>query len=241
MRTILQKAKMPSLKSIAGTALLAALLPLSGWAQSEARASDEGSPSRFGISVNGGLTFSFTDVSKSKTAPVVGLGAHYFATKYAHVNIDVQKGSMKGGVPVQDGVNEMGFENSFFYAVLTARLFPVALVRNDNNNKALSLLSCVYGGTGIGILSSSVKSNEINMPDYGSLREYSGTDIVVPVKVGFILPVVSLNNSKKLSINVDYRVNLCLTDKIDGYVPTVSANERNDAYNQLTAGLMLQF
>ena len=60
-------------------------------------------------------------------------------------------------------------------------------------------------------------------------------------EVGLNIPVVQLTNNRRLLLNFNYRANLCFTDKLDGYVPTVQANEKNDAYNALTVGMVYNF
>jgi hypothetical protein len=196
---------------------------------------------KFAISANGGLTFSYTDVKPQKTAAIFGLGAAYFATPYLHVNLDVQKGWLKGGNDISvSGL--MGSDNSFFTAGVTVRFLPLTLLKNQSN-KAISFFSGVYVGAGGGIISNSVKSNTIVSPDFGSLGDYSGVSFMVPVEGGINIPVAYLGNenNKRIMINLNYRANLCFSDKIDGYVPIVEANKKNDAFNTLTAGLVFNF
>lgn len=195
----------------------------------------------FAVSVNGGLTFSYTDVKPSGTAPVFGIGGAYRASSYLHVNLDLQKGQVKGGTLSASGspTTEMGSRNNFFAAALTARFLPLGLVKSDN--AALRFFSELYGGTGLGLISSSVDANNITMSEYGTLNDYSGASLMLPVEAGINLPVARLKGGKGLFVNLNYRVNLCFSDKIDGYVPTVTANKKNDAYNSLTAGVVLSF
>jgi len=197
-------------------------------------------PSKFGVSLNGGLCFSYTDVKPSGTAPVFGLGGHYYATPYIHANIDVQKGWLKAGDHSSTTSGIMGSDNSYFSMALTARFLPLGLIK-DSKSEALKYLSEIYGGVGLGFIANSVKANTIISPDFGSLGDYSGTALFLPIEAGINVPVLLMTNNKSLSINVNYRVNLAFSDKIDGYVPNVAANEKNDAFNTLTAGLVLKF
>lgn len=196
---------------------------------------------RFALSVNAGLIFSYTDVKPAKSAPVFGIGAGYFAAPYLHLNLDLQKGWLKGGESVSDGLHLMGSDNSFIAAVLTARFLPLGLINNKDHNEALNIFSGLYCGIGLGFISNSVKSNSISSPDYGALGNYSGASAMLPIEAGIDIPVAKLSGNKRLLVNLNYRVNLCFSDKIDGYVPTVPANEKNDAFNALTAGLVFNF
>jgi hypothetical protein len=206
-----------------------------------AGAEEQPAQPRFGLSVNAGLIFSYTDVKPSKSAPVFGIGAGYFAAPYLHLHIDLQKGWLKGGEPVNDGLHLMGSDNSFIAATLTARFLPLGLLSSKDHNEALRIFSGLYAGTGLGFISNSVKSNSISSPDYGALGKYSGASAMLPIEAGIDIPVARLSGNKRLMINLNYRVNLCFSDKIDGYVPTVPANKKNDAFNALTAGLVFNF
>lgn len=205
-----------------------------------APAATEQHAARFAISLNGGLTFSYTDVKPSGHGVVLGLGATYFALPCLHINLDVQKGWLKSGdVSAASGI--MGSENSFFSAGITGRFLPLTLIRNKDNNPVLKVLSGIYGGTGIGLISSSVKANQIIPSEFGSLGSYSGLALMIPVEAGISIPLAQLAGNKTIGLNLNYRANLCMSDKIDGYVPIVSANKKNDAYNTLTAGVLLHF
>lgn len=194
---------------------------------------------KFALSVNGGLTFSYTDVKPQKSSVIFGIGAAYFATRYLHVNVDVQKGWLKGGDEILvSGL--MGSDNSFFTVSATARFMPFALSKNGANG-IINFLGGIYAGAGIGIISNSVEANTIISPDFGSLGSYSGVSFMIPIEGGINIPVAHFAKNKRILINLNYRANLCLSDKIDGYVPIVEANKKNDAFNTLTAGIVFNF
>lgn len=232
---------MNKLKYSLATLSLLTLLSTGAKAQETAEESpaEQTATPKFALSLNGGATFSYTDVKPQKTGLTIGIGAAYFATPYLHVNLDLQKGWLKGGEKI-DVTGIMGSDNSYFSATVTARFMPFALLKG-NNTPAMKILSGIYGGAGIGILSNSVKSNTIISPEFGSLGDYSGVSFMIPIEGGINIPVATLANNKRILINLNYRVNLCMSDKIDGYVPVVEANKKNDAYNALTAGIVFNF
>lgn len=193
---------------------------------------------KFALSVNGGLTFSYTDVKPQKTGLLVGIGGAFHATPYLHVNLDAQKGWLKGGEKI-NASNIMGSDNSFYTGTLTVRFLPLGLV--NNSNPALQFFSQVYAGVGAGFISNTVKSNNIISPDFGSLGNYSGFSFMVPIEAGINIPIATTENNKRWFINLNYRINLVMSDKIDGYVPIVEANKKNDAFNNLTAGIVFNF
>jgi hypothetical protein len=235
--------KMNRFKTRLFTALSFLLLgsaPLMASAQEDEKKESTEKQPAFGVSLNGGMTFAYTDVKPSGSSGLIGVGAQYYIMPFLSANLDLQKGGMKAGEEVAASNNEMGFTNSYFYGSLALRFYPVALVNNSNNNQALKILSGIYGGTGLGFLSNSVKANSISDATYGSIPDFKGSNLVVPIQAGITIPVAKVG-TMRLDANLDYRVNLCMSDKIDGYVPTVRANEKNDAFNQLTVGLMLNF
>jgi hypothetical protein len=194
---------------------------------------------RLALSVNAGLTFPYTDVKPQKTGLVVGVGAAFFATPYLHVNLDAQKGWLKGGDKINaSGI--MGSENSYYSGALTVRFLPLMLM-NNSKNAALRFFGGLYGGVGAGIISNAVKSNTIISPEFGSLGGYTGISFMVPIEAGINIPIAKMANNNRLLFNLNYRVNLCMSDKIDGYVPLVEANRKNDAFNTLTAGFVFNF
>jgi hypothetical protein len=218
--------------------LLVTLASTAVHAQNMISSSVQEAPPKFALSVNAGVTFSYTDVKPQKNALVVGVGGAFFATPYLHVNLDVQKGWLKGGEKINaSGI--MGSDNSFYSGTLTARFLPLCLIKY-NTNAAIHFFSGVYGGVGVGYMSNTVKSNMIISPDYGSLGNYSGGNLMIPIEAGINIPLTQMAHSRVL-LNLNYRVNLCMSDKIDGYVPIVEANKKNDAYNTLTAGIVYNF
>lgn len=207
-------------------------------AQDMVSSSGQVEPPRFALSVNGGVTFSYTDVKPQKNGLVIGVGGAFFATPYLHANLDVQKGWLKGGEKI-NASGLMGSDNSFYSGTLTARFLPICLIKY-NTNAALRFFSGIYGGAGVGFISNTVKSNTIISPDFGSLGNYSGFSFMVPIEAGINIPLAQMDHSRVL-LNLNYRVNLCMSDKIDGYVPVVEANKKNDAFNTLTAGIVYNF
>ncbi|RYZ54588.1 MAG: hypothetical protein EOP49_04785 [Sphingobacteriales bacterium] len=193
---------------------------------------------KFALSLNAGATFSYTDVKPSKTGITIGVAGAYYATPYLHINLDLQKGWIKGGEKI-DVKNVMGSDNSYFAGSVAARFLPFGLAKSNSNG--MKFLKGIYGGAGIGLISTSVKANQVIAGEFGALGDYSGMSLMIPIEGGINIPVAELANNKRIMINLNYRVNLCMSDKIDGYVPVVEANKKNDAFNALTAGVVFNF
>lgn len=198
---------------------------------------------KWALSLNGGVTLPYTDVPDKSVSPVIGIGASYYATTFLHLNVDVQKGWLEGGANVNDNASgNMGSKNSYFSASFTARFLPFGLLKNaQRKSTGLNILSGFYGGVGIGLISNSVNSNAITSNDFGSLGKYSGTSFMLPIETGINIPVLLMTHNRRLLLNANVRANLCFSDKIDGYVPTVNANKKNDAFDTFTLGLVYNF
>ena len=229
---------------------LACLFPFAGWAQDMAASAvpdsnalnnctlDRGT---LALSLNAGATFSYADVKPQQTSFVFGISAEYTATKYLYVNADVQKGWLKGGAPYKDNAVKPGFETNYYYLAVTARFLPLALLHNPQNSEALAYLSDIYVGLGIGGMSYKTDANKVAAGNYGPLSMNEQFDFLFPVEAGFSVPVVRMKNNRQLFLNLNYRSNLCFTDKIDGYVPKTNANKKNDAFNTLMVGIGINF
>lgn len=199
----------------------------------------------FGVSVGGGYTFSHTDFKWTKTipSPVFCAGVHYFSLDFLSLNLDFQKGMLKGGAAL-DGADktQTGFENSYFAGAFTIRFFPIALAGDGAKSDGLvKALSSLYGGTGVGFLFNNVEANNIPNAVFGSQNDLSLNNMFLPLEIGANIPVARIGSEGRLMVNINFRTNLCFSDKIDGYEPTLDANKHNDAFSTLTGGLVYKF
>jgi len=197
-----------------------------------------------GISAGGGYTFSHSDFEWTKTipSPVFYVSAHYFSLDFLSISLEVQKGLLKGGAKLNDpDRTKTGFENNFTAGCVNFRFFPIALAGDGVKlDGVLKVLASIYGGTGAGYLYNSVKANNIVNSVYGVRTRYVGGNFFIPLELGTAFPVANIGNSK-LMLNINLRTNLCFSDEIDGYQPTLEANQHNDAYSTLTFGLIYKF
>lgn len=195
---------------------------------------------KFGISLNVGAVVPYADINEKKIQPLIGVGFSYYACSYLHLNADLQKGWLKGGDMSDDNSsNTMGSSNSYFSGSVMVRFLPFGLSKNTGS--AMNILSGIYGGAGLGFIANSVSSNETTSLEFGSIGDYSGVAAMVPIEVGINIPVMQMTKNRHLLLNANLRSSLCLSDKIDGYVPTVGANKKNDAFNSFTVGIVYSF
>jgi len=195
-----------------------------------------------GVSLNSGFTFTHMDFKWSATvpSPVYSVGLHYYALPYLELLLDLQHGLLKGGSPLYQEKSATGFENKYWALNMSFRFAPVALADNNDNDKVLKALSCIYIGTGIGFLKNKTLSNLMLQSEYGSLQKYNGSDLYIPVELGITMPVAKQRKNQFL-LNINLRTMFCFSDEIDGYLPTVNANKYNDAFSSCTAGILYKF
>lgn len=197
---------------------------------------------KIGFSANTGYTFAHTDFRHTVDQPslLADIGVHYFSLQYLEIRLGFQLGAIKGGSSQFAESNKTGFRNNYWASCLSFRFFPFGLAENYDKDKVIKALASLYAGTGLGYLKSNTRANPVQQPEYGALVTYKGSDFFVPVELGLNIPVARQKKNLFL-LNLNFRTNLCLSDEIDGYVPTVDANKFNDAFSTLTAGVIYKF
>lgn len=191
------------------------------------------------LGINGGIATLYGDVKPHKNAMVFGADIGYYTTTYLLFNLNAQKGKLNAGD--QDMTTAlMGAKGDYFSAALSFRFMPIALLNFYGGNMP-KFMEEIYGGAGFGYLNFNVLSNDIISDEFGSLGKFNGSSTFIPIEVGWNIPVAQFNLKSKMMLTLNYKSNLCFTDNIDGYVPKVTANRKNDAFNTFTAGLAFSF
>ena len=196
-----------------------------------------------GISVGGGSTFAHTDFqwTKGVPSPATSIGIHYYSIDFLSIVLDAQKGLLKGGAPLSDGDHsKTGFENRYYAFSLLFRFTPFALAGQSKDDGVLKALSSFYGGTGVGYMVSAVKANNIPNAAYGSQLRYNGGNLLLPLELGLHFKVARIAEAQ-LFVDINWRTNICFSDQLDGYVPTVAANRYKDAFSTCTGSLIYKF
>ncbi|PSK94602.1 outer membrane beta-barrel protein [Taibaiella chishuiensis] len=198
----------------------------------------------FGVSVGGGMTFAFTDVKESKSAPVFGAGIQYTPLPWLGINLDLQYGTLKAGDRSKAEVSNMEFKNNYFYGALTGRVYPLRLLPEP---MAARYLGGLYAGVGLGFISSKPEAFATTANGAGLVTDADGMQIVLPVELGYNLPLAHLDKSQAayskslLSLNIGYRHNFAFSDKLDGYTPTWPSNKNKDAFSTIFVALVYNF
>lgn len=221
--------------------IIALLLGTAGLshAQDSVAVTEEG-PRKVQVFLNGGMNFPYTDVSETDNNLQIGLGASYVALPSLHINVEVNKGWLKGGTP--DVADKPGFKNSYVDFLFTARFHPLALVKNEKDGMALKVLSGIYIGTGAGLITYKATANAVPaQPSWGALSADNRVDFFLPLEAGISFPVAEFNNNQKFYVQLNYRSHLCSSDNLDGYAPKGKQNKKNDAFNTLSIGVGLDF
>lgn len=211
---------------------------------------DKPYPAVFSIAVNGGTTFSFMDVKESKKAPVFGIGLQYLPAPWIGINIDGQYGSLKAGDKTNAELSNMEFKNDYLYGSLTGRFYPLRLLGSKTDPVVkgnVKYLGGLYGGVGLGFIVNKVEAFNSPAPAAGYIPDADGLQLVLPLEVGYSLPLGRLDQSQGawykslLALNINYRHNFGFSEKMDGYNPTGASNKGKDAFSTLTVGLSYNF
>lgn len=210
-------------------------------AQDSLRVDDSSSSSRkLQVFLNAGLNTPYTDVSETENSLQIGLSAVYAALPALHINFEVNKGWLKGGAPAES--TEPGFTNSYVDFLLTARFRPLSLIKNEKDGMALKILSGIYIGTGVGLITYKAEANAVpTQPSWGAISADNRVDFFLPLEAGISFPVAQFNNNQKLYVQLNYRSHLCSSDNLDGYAPKGAQNKKKDAFNTLSIGIGLDF
>ncbi|WP_118952685.1 outer membrane beta-barrel protein [Taibaiella helva] len=197
---------------------------------------------QLGVSLGGGYAFGHTDFAWTNTipSPVFGVGLHYFSLSFLQIGLDGQVGWLKGGKSGEAESAQTGFKDRFTVLCLSFRFFPGALADNPGRDKVLQALSGIYAGSGLGYLHNDGKANPMPLAIYGSKNNYKNSTLYIPLELGVNIPLARQKKNLFL-LNLNFRAGLCLSDEVDGYVPTVTANQHNDAFSTLTAGVIYKF
>jgi len=194
---------------------------------------------KYGVFLNGGVTMPYTDIKKpTNTGYIIGIEGQYKVLYYLDLVLGLQTGKLSAGEADANPANaKPKFDNQIFNAIVAARFSPLKLVKDIKFNSALYYFGNLYVGAGIGIVSSKVEANIFPVANYKYIGNYSGMDAVIPVEAGITLPVAQFRNQQQLKLNLNYRVNFAMGDKLDGYITPNTVNFSNDAYNTLTIGV----
>lgn len=219
-----------------GYLLLAILLSWSTLPHAQAQTSDH---KLWGLSTGGGVNFSYTDVKPSLTTPDVSLAFLMQPLASLQLSLGLHIGRLKGSTSSASG--SMSFTNNYFAPTLVARFFPVALLPNKEEDRFIHLASKLFIGAGAAVLNSSVSSQRLWRPDYGSYGDYVKSGLAYLAEIGYQYPVYMLGDGSQLSLMVHFRFNFAQYDQADGYMPLPAGTSEHDAYNTLGAAIIWQW
>lgn len=198
---------------------------------------------RWHIFIQGGTATPYTDVKDNKQSNfMIGGGIQYRALYYLDVSLDIGSGKLSAGATDANASNkQMKFTNNILSVAVLARFAPLKLTNDIPYKSALYYISNLYVGTGIGFMKNKVEANIFKDDDYAYIGNNDGSNVILPVELGISLPVWHLPHQQDISLNINYRFNFCLDDKVDGYQTPSYVNERKDVYNTLLFGLGYRF
>lgn len=193
----------------------------------------------WGLSAGGGINFSYTDV---KPSVITAEGSAAFLLQpltSLQFSLGLHVGSLKAMTDNPSGA--MNFSTTYFAPTLVARFFPAALVPNKEKDLFIDIASHLFIGAGLAVLNSTVSSQRLWRPDYGSYGDYVKSDLAYLAEIGYQYPLLTTARQRQLSVMVHYRFNFAQFDQADGYMPLPAGTSDNDAYNTLGATILWQW
>lgn len=200
---------------------------------------------RFGAGVQGGMNR--TDMDFGLNGNAWHAGAHFNANvlRFLQLNVEYNYGVLKGGPLFLEGpYNSLllaDFQTETHQINTIARIMPLRVLMWDRTHKAIEFFTYMYAGLGYGYMVYNVDAAPMYDPQYGHENVQNGKANVIIQEFGIDLPIVKFGKSGSLFLGFNYRFNKTNSDLIDGYNPTVEANQHNDVFSTYTANLTFRF
>lgn len=193
----------------------------------------------FKIHITGGATFPYTDVQASEMGYSAGFGASVAALEYLEIGIDIQKGLLQEGYKVTSLLGGAQYKNNYINTAFILRLMPVKLF--GTRHKELREFFNVSIGGGVSLIKSDVENIEPALTSLGRVENYNKSDVMYPIEIAYSVPIYKSYYGKAIFVGINYRYYYSTTDYLDGYKPTVVANEHNDVFSQISFNLAFSF
>ncbi|HLS70347.1 MAG TPA: hypothetical protein VK027_01665 [Chitinophagaceae bacterium] len=187
-----------------------------------------------------GTTFPYTDVQASEIGYSIGLGIEYKPISFLSANVDVQYGLLQEGHVKTSPIEGAKYKNNFINSSILLNLYPLFLIPNQKA-WANDYFNFSIGG-GLGFIKNDVEAQDLPIDDIGSVGNYNKTDLLFPVNFSYHFPIWKNNlKDQSISLGINYRYFFSNSDYLDGYKPTLTANEHNDVFAQLSLKVIYSF
>lgn len=199
---------------------------------------------KIGIGLFGGTNASAMDFGMKGDSYQIGIQGEVTPIRFLTLNVALSKGELKGGpVVLEDynGMKEARFQSDFFQGSAVVRFMPFRIWMWDKTSPVAEFFTYIYGGLGLGYFNYKTTATNFVGPEYGALGKSKESTAVFIQELGIDLPIVKLSDRTKLFLNFNYRFNKLNSDAVDGYKPTVSANEHKDVYSSYNFGVTIKF
>lgn len=181
--------------------------------------------SDFSFSLGGGVNVVHSDID-GDNAFHGALGVSYRLHDAFDVELNGIVGSLQGEESA--GGNRYSFSNNTSQILLRGNVYLLSLLSGKGDKIDF------FATAGAGLLLSNV--TDITTPANDPWGEaYSGSDIIVPVGAGIMLPF-----SSSIALRVQFLYNLAFFDEMDGYNPQVAANQANDQFTNVGIGIVFR-
>lgn|SRR5690554_4486982 len=186
-----------------------------------------------------GATFPYTDVQTTEVGYTAGVGLAFTPLAYIEIAADIQKGLLQEGHKTTSPLGGAQYKNDFINGSLVLKVVPIHFL-SEYYKELKEYLNISIGG-GVSLIKSDVDAIDIPMEGIGMVGNYNRIDVLFPIEISYSIPVYKSLNGNSVTLGVNYRYYYSTTDYLDGYKPTVTANEHYDVFSQTSLTVNFSF
>lgn len=194
---------------------------------------------KFKVYTISGVTLPYTDVQASEPGYSAGLGISFTSFDVFEISADIQKGLLQEGHKKTSALGGARYKNDFINGSLVLKVVPIHFL-SEYYKELKEYLNISIGG-GVSLIKSDVDAIDIPMEGIGMVGNYNRIDVLFPIEISYSIPVYKSLNGNSVTLGVNYRYYYSTTDYLDGYKPTVTANEHYDVFSQTSLTVNFSF
>jgi len=180
----------------------------------------------------------YTNITQQNSHFGFNVNAIYNYNPYLPIEAEIQVGQLSGGgnSPQLDPYGRHYTNN--YKAFLVHGDFQLGAGIDYSDNWFLNIVKNFYGGTGLGVVfnNNSVQRTSIYQPSYVFPGKDGGTDLLIPIRVGYEFKIFDDYNEPAFAIDIGYVHTIDIGEGLDGYDDPSSKFKNNapDQYRQIT-------
>ena len=199
---------------------------------------------KYDAGIKFGVNAAFTDLAKNKHLYSTALNISHFFNPYTAISVEGQFGKLKGGGVATD-LHMRQYTNSYMAYYFQGRYYFGNFLYNTRSD-FFSAFKNFYISAGIGVIHNSISQNTRVKPD-GTGYIFPGldhsTDLLLPVDIGFDIPLYNRFGEYKWRICVSGQFLQTFGEGLDGYndPPGKFSNKFPDSFATFLIGMKYSF